>query len=149
MAQLPTTGLIDADGHVLEPADLWSGYLEEGFRARGIRLRVNDDGLEYLELDGAPMSLLSPGALGMLGAMGDAAAAMGPDRRYMEVMPQGACNPKDRLAWLDAHGLDAVILYPRSASSGRHGSPTASWQARSRAPTTGGSPTSAARAMVA
>jgi len=112
MAQLPTTGIIDADGHVLEPADLWEDYLERAFRERGIRLRVNDDGLEYLELDGAPMSLLSPGALGMLGAMGDATAAMGPERRYMEVMPQGACNPKDRLAWLDRHGLDAVVLYP-------------------------------------
>ena len=28
MAQLPTTGIIDADGHVLEPADLWDHYLE-------------------------------------------------------------------------------------------------------------------------
>src|SRR3984893_5201371 len=112
MAELATTGIIDADGHVLEPADLWDDYLEAAYRDRGIRLRMNDDGLEYLEIDGAPMSLLSPGALGMLGAMGDDDATMGADRRYMDVMPQGACDPKDRLAWLDAHGLDAVVLYP-------------------------------------
>jgi predicted TIM-barrel fold metal-dependent hydrolase len=73
---------------------------------------MNDEGLEYLDVDGAPMSLLSPGALGMLGAMGDDTAVMGADRRYMEVMPQGACDPKDRVAWLDRHGLDAVVLYP-------------------------------------
>jgi len=48
----------------------------------------------------------------MLGAMGDDDAVMGPDRRYMEVMPLGACDPKDRVAWLDEHGLDAAVLYP-------------------------------------
>jgi predicted TIM-barrel fold metal-dependent hydrolase len=112
VAQLPPGGVIDADGHVLEPADLWEEYLGPGERDRGVHLRVNAMGLEYLEIDGAPLSLLSPGALGMLGAMGDDAAVMGPDRRYMEVMPPGACNPDDRLAWLDDNGLDAAVLYP-------------------------------------
>jgi len=112
VAELPTTGIIDADGHVLEPADLWTDYLEARYRERGIRLQVDGNGLEYLTIDGAPMTLLSPGALGMLGAMGDATATIGPDRRYMEVMPAGACDPKARVAWLDDHGLDAVILYP-------------------------------------
>jgi predicted TIM-barrel fold metal-dependent hydrolase len=112
MAQLPPSGVIDADGHVLEPADLWEHYLGPGERDRGVHLRVNANGLEYLEIDGAPLSLLSPGALGMLGAMGDDGAAMGPDRRYMEVMPPGACDPKARVAWLDDNGLDAAVLYP-------------------------------------
>ena len=112
MAQLPSRGIIDADGHVLEPADLWEEYLETRYRDRGIHVRVDGAGLEYLEVDGAPMSLLSPGALGMLGAMGDDEAVMGPDRRYMEVMPLGACDPKHRVAWLDEHGLDAAVLYP-------------------------------------
>ncbi len=112
MALLPTTGIIDADGHVLEPADLWLDYLEGRYRERGIRVRVGGDGLEYVEIDGAPMSLLSPGALSMLGAMGDDGAVAGPDRRYMDVMPLGACDPKDRVAWLDEHQLDAAVLYP-------------------------------------
>jgi predicted TIM-barrel fold metal-dependent hydrolase len=112
MAQLPTTGIIDADGHVLEPAGLWDDYLESRYRDRGIRLRVNDRGLEYLQLDGAPMSLLSPGAIGLLGAMGDDEASIGEERRYMDVMPQGACDPKARVAWLDDHRLDATVLYP-------------------------------------
>jgi len=112
MAQLPTTGIIDADGHVLEPAGLWEDYLESRYRDRGIHLRVNDAGLEYLDIDGAPMSLLSPGALAMLGAMGDDDARIGVERRYMEVMPQGACDPKARVAWLDDRGLDATVLYP-------------------------------------
>jgi predicted TIM-barrel fold metal-dependent hydrolase len=112
MAQLPTRGIIDADGHVLEPAGLWEEYLEDRYRDRGIRVRIDGAGLEYVEVDGAPMTLLSPGALGLLGAMGDDTAAPGPDRRYMDVMPLGACDPKDRLAWLDDHGLDAAVLYP-------------------------------------
>jgi len=112
VAELPTTGIIDADGHVLEPADLWEQYLVGEERDHGVHLRVNAEGLEYLEIDGAPLGLLSPGALGMLGAMGDDTAVMGPDRRYMEVMPPGACDPKERLAWLGHNGLDAAVLYP-------------------------------------
>jgi predicted TIM-barrel fold metal-dependent hydrolase len=112
VATLPSRGIIDADGHVLEPADLWEQYLGPGEHDRGVHLRVNADGLEYLEIDGAPLTLLSPGALGMLGAMGDGTAAMGPDRRYMEVMPRGACDAKDRVAWLDDTGLDAAVLFP-------------------------------------
>ena len=37
MKQLPRighSGAIDADGHVLEPPDLWERYLEPAFRAR-------------------------------------------------------------------------------------------------------------------
>jgi uncharacterized protein len=112
MAKLPATGVIDADGHVLEPADLWLDYLEAPYRDRAIRVRANDAGLEYLEIDGSPFDRLSPGGIAMLGAMGDETARPGPDRRYMDSMPFGACDPTDRVAWLDKEQLDAVVLYP-------------------------------------
>ena len=112
MAKLPATGVIDADGHVLEPADLWLDYLEAPYRDRAIRVRTNDAGLEYLEIDGTPFDRLSPGGIAMLGAMGDETARPGPDRRYMDAMPFGACDPTDRIAWLDKEQLDAVVLYP-------------------------------------
>ena len=112
MAKLPSTGVVDADGHVLEPADLWLDYLEAGYRDRAIRVRLDDAGLEYLEIDGAPFERLSHGGIAMLGAMGDETAHAGPDRRYMDSMPLGACDPTDRVAWLDKEQLDAVVLYP-------------------------------------
>ena len=36
-----TTGAIDADGHVLEPPDLWETYLEPKYRDRALRVRTN------------------------------------------------------------------------------------------------------------
>jgi predicted TIM-barrel fold metal-dependent hydrolase len=112
MAELPGSGVVDADGHVLEPADLWVDHLEAAYRERAIRVRLDPAGLEYLEIDGAPFERLSPGGIAMLGAMGDETARPGPDRRYMESMPFGACDPADRVAWLDRERLDAVVLYP-------------------------------------
>src|SRR5262245_63533557 len=52
--RFPYDGTIDADGLVLEPAWLWEEYLEERFRPRAMRVRTDERGLEYLELDGRP-----------------------------------------------------------------------------------------------
>ena len=48
ISRFPYDGTIDADGHVLEPATLWEDYLEARHRDRALRIRVGDDGLEYL-----------------------------------------------------------------------------------------------------
>ncbi len=111
MASLPTSGIVDGDGHILEPAALWDDYAEERFKSRAIHVRVNDAGLEYIEFDGVPFERLSPGALSMLGTMGDPYARPGPDRRYMDTMPLGACDPGERVQLLDKQGLDAAVLY--------------------------------------
>ena len=112
MAEFPQGDVVDADGHVLEPATLWNDYLEAEYRDRSICLRLNDEGLEYVEVDGQPFERLSPGGISMIGTMGDETARPGPDRRYMDVMPFGACNATDRVAWLDKEGLSHVVLYP-------------------------------------
>ena len=62
--------LIDCDGHILEPPDLWEKYLEPRYRDRAIRIRVGDDAFEYLEIDGKRAVLPRPGQLGNLGGMG-------------------------------------------------------------------------------
>ena len=54
-------GAIDADGHILEPPDLWEKYLEPKYRDRALRIRKNNKGLEYMELDGKPMWAGFPG----------------------------------------------------------------------------------------
>ncbi|MBI3302162.1 MAG: hypothetical protein HYZ72_08830 [Deltaproteobacteria bacterium] len=45
-------GVIDADGHINEPPDLWDNYLDPQYRDRAIRIRPGLDGLDHLELDG-------------------------------------------------------------------------------------------------
>src|SRR4029453_11096067 len=81
---------IDADGHVLEPATLWEEYLEARHRDRALRICVDGDGLEYLEIDGKRSERSNRGSLGLLGAMGDPTARPSPERRYADSMPFGA-----------------------------------------------------------
>ena len=110
--RFPWDGTIDADGHVLEPAWLWERYLEERHRERAIRIRTDDAGLEYLELDGRPSERTVKGALGLMGAMGDADARPSPERRYMDHIPYGAGDPAERLTLLERENLAATLLYP-------------------------------------
>src|SRR5436190_16289766 len=62
--------VIDCDGHILEPPDLWESYLEPAYRDRALRIRVGDDGFEFLEIDGRRSTIARPGQLGALGGMG-------------------------------------------------------------------------------
>jgi predicted TIM-barrel fold metal-dependent hydrolase len=61
--------LIDADGHILEPPDLWERYLEPKYRDRAVRIRVGDDGFEFLEIDRKRAQLTSSALLASLGGM--------------------------------------------------------------------------------
>jgi len=112
IVRFPHAGTIDADGHVLEPANLWEEYLEERYRARALRIRVGDDGYEHLEVGGVPSTRTQPGSLGMLGAMGEEAAKMSPERRYMEHIPFGGGDAAERIELLDQENLEKVLLYP-------------------------------------
>ena len=114
MRRLAHPRAIDADGHILEAADLWERYLEPAYRDRAMRLRTDAQGLEYLEIDGAPSKVVRGGMLGMLGGMGRNLAEVlpGADRTYAGGASFGAMNARERVRRLDAEGLDAVLLYP-------------------------------------
>ena len=110
--RFPFDGTIDADGHILEPPDLWEDYLPEKYKARALRISVDDEGFEYLEIDQQPSRRSRKGSLGLLGAMGDEDQRPRPDRRYADNMPFGASNTKDRVTLLDQENLDKSLLYP-------------------------------------
>ncbi len=110
--RFPYDGTIDADGHVLEPGDLWENYLEERYKDRALRICVDDDGLEYLEINGKPSKRTSKGSLGIMGAMGEENLRPSAERRYADSMPFGACDPTDRLALMDQENLVCSLLYP-------------------------------------
>lgn len=61
--------LIDADGHILEPPDLWEKYLEPKYRPRAVRIRKGSNGFEFLEIDGHRAQLTSAALLASLGGM--------------------------------------------------------------------------------
>jgi predicted TIM-barrel fold metal-dependent hydrolase len=110
--RFPYDGTIDADGHILEPPDLWEEYLTDKYRDRALRIGVDDEGYEYLEVDGRPSHRSRKGSLGLLGAMGEEDQRPGPDRRYADNMPFGSCNADERISLLDQENLDKTLLYP-------------------------------------
>lgn len=117
LPRLEYPGGVDADGHVLEPHDLWERYLEPGYRDRALRIRKDEQGLEYLEIDGRPSKLIRAGMPAGLGAM-DRVGGLVYEREpatglaYVDQAPLGAMDPKERLQRLDLENLERVILYP-------------------------------------
>ena len=55
--KLKFPGAVDADGHILEDADLWEKYCEAKYRSTAVRLKVDDQGYDYLEICGKPYSV--------------------------------------------------------------------------------------------
>lgn len=110
--RFPFSGTIDADGHVLEPASLWEDYLEARYRSRALRIRTDGEGFEYLEVDGRPSERTQRGSLGMLGAMGEEAAQLSAERKYMDNIPYGGGDAAERLELADRENLEKVLLYP-------------------------------------
>ena len=113
--KLKYAGAVDADGHILESAKCWEHYCEAKYRATAIRIKEDEEGLEYLEVNGVPSRVNRGGNFGGVAQMGQVTRNSGHfDRRikYGDRVPLGACDAKDRITRLDKEGLDAAIIYP-------------------------------------
>jgi len=109
------TGAIDADGHILEPPDIWEEYIDPQYRDRAIRVRVNEKGLEYLEIDRRPFKYMPAGTLSAFGAMGKSTpnrSEPDPSLTYVGEAPFGSMDAQERVQRLDQEGLEKAILYP-------------------------------------
>lgn len=107
--------LIDADGHVLEPADVWERYVDPCYRDRAVRVRRGPDGRDVLHIDGRPARLTTSDMLGGFGGMGkplEELAVAVLSGRYAENAPLAAVDPGARVALLDHDGLSHALLYP-------------------------------------
>ena len=109
--RLSFEGAVDADGHILEPPDLWETYLEPKYRDRALRIVTDEHGLEELEIGGRRSTMSRKGFPSTLGAMGDpdlGGMQRDPERTYLDEAPYGSMDPAQRL---DAEGIDAAVLY--------------------------------------
>ena len=117
LPRLPFAGAVDGDGHVLEPPDLWEHYLETRYRARAPGIRIDDAGLEYLEIDGRSSKIVRRGMPAGLGAM-DRVAGYIYEReshsglKYVDEAPLGAMDARERIRRLDMENLERAFLYP-------------------------------------
>jgi len=100
--------VVDADGHVCEPPDLWTARLPAKHRERGLRLRWNE-ATGYDEAWVEDWCITDRGLVG-LGNAGTSFEALGKGRRYVDGNPAGF-SARERLRVLDAEGIDVAVLY--------------------------------------
>ena len=87
--------IIDADGHVLEPPNLWKENIESKYKDRALHIAKNEEGWESLVINGQ----LSPTIRGLGVASGfgkPGEVAFSKDFHYMDG-PQGAYDPHERI----------------------------------------------------
>src|SRR5262249_13140403 len=98
--------VIDADGHILEPFDLWNKYTDPKYRDRAPRLVEEKDGKRRLIIEeraaGDPERGF--GSIGGVGARRGAGQAT--QRKYHQ------SHPPTRLPGRVRGGTDAAFLYP-------------------------------------
>ncbi len=102
--------VIDADGHILEPPNLWKENLEAKFKDRALGIARDAEGWESLQVDGRISSVIR--GLGVASAFGKPGeVAFSKEFSYMDG-PKGAYDPAARVKVLDEDGIDAAVLYP-------------------------------------
>src|SRR5580700_3009330 len=103
--------VVDADGHILEPLDLWDKYIDPAYRDRAPRIVKGENGKERLVIE---EHTVGDGRLGIgrIGAVGARQGVVEADTiQYKEGKP-GGFDPHKRIPDMDADGIDAAFLYP-------------------------------------
>jgi predicted TIM-barrel fold metal-dependent hydrolase len=102
--------VVDADSHVLEPADLWTSRLDAHHRDRGVVIHERD-GVETLEIGG---NVILQGTLAGLGGVETEPRTRLFDgsMRYADGCPPASYDAAARLALYDDWGVDAGIVFP-------------------------------------
>jgi len=102
--------VIDADGHVLEPVDIWDKYIDPAYRERAPRIIVDTDGKERLQV--GEQVLGSQKGFGVIGAIGSRDHEVPEETmRYIDGR-KGGFDPHARIPDMDLDGIDAAFLYP-------------------------------------
>ncbi|MBO0709655.1 MAG: amidohydrolase [Acetobacteraceae bacterium] len=103
--------VIDADGHILEPLDLWQRYMDPAYRDQAPSTVVDANGRQRLLIGGKILG--SERGLGTLGAVGsrDGTVVVDDAREYEEGR-KGGFDSHARIPDMDLDGIDAAFLYP-------------------------------------
>jgi len=116
LPRLKYDGAVDADGHLLEPPDMWERYIDPKHRDLAMSIRKDGDGLEYLDLGGRSSRIIKkgfPAGVGMMDAMGGIVFKREPSGSpYLDNAPLGAMDPQERIQRIDLENIDRVLLYP-------------------------------------
>ena len=108
--------VIDADGHILEPPDLWERYIDPKYRDHCPKLVIDGEGNESFFVDesfdfGLRRRGKEPATLGVLGSIGSRDGEVDTRMPYLEGR-KGGFDPHARIVDMDREGIDAAFLYP-------------------------------------
>ena len=105
---------VDIDGHIMEPSNLWADYIDPEYRDHALKIARDENGLEYLDVDGVKSWFGRNGGLGALGAIGkDARPYLEPGRiSWDEAMVPGGFVPDERIKVMDEEKIDMTMVYP-------------------------------------
>lgn len=107
-----SANVIDADGHVVEPPNLWTDRAAKRFADRVPRIDLGDDGLERLVVEGLPDPIMPPGAVSLAANYGRPIPRKREDRRFLLQTEPGGWDPAARLRQMDVDGIDLAVVYP-------------------------------------
>src|SRR5258708_757497 len=117
--------VFDGDSHVVEPAELWTKYLDAEFRTLGKTALWRDEGKfgSYLKVNGKVFrdtmnSHIPRHAIYKPGMTWEQVGELDPDVHH--AASAGASNPEARLKDMDAMGVDQALLYPTWFAEGFH-----------------------------
>jgi len=117
--------VFDSDSHVVEPAELWTKYLDSEYRTLGKHALWREEGKfgSYLKVNGKIFrdtmnSNIPRHAIWRPGMSWDQVGELDPDRRHP--MCAGASNVEARLHDMGAMGIDQAFLYPTWFAEGFH-----------------------------
>jgi len=106
-----TYNVVDADGHILEPLNLWLDYIDPAYRERAPRLVTNANGKQQLQID-TMMAGSAERGLGAIGAIGARDGHVIADGFEYDQGRPGGFDPHKRIPDMDMDGIDAAFLYP-------------------------------------
>jgi predicted TIM-barrel fold metal-dependent hydrolase len=104
--------VIDADGHITEPMDLWDRYLEPKYRdlaPRFVRTANGIDAISFLGVEHVPANGIGLPGAGLAGQRVSARTMY--EHRYVNGHP-GGFDPRARLVVMDKEGIDVAVLFP-------------------------------------
>jgi predicted TIM-barrel fold metal-dependent hydrolase len=103
--------IIDADGHIVEPLNFWSDYVEAEYRDRLPRIVKDSEGIDRIALGDRILSsgVYSPAAMCIPGGL--TSPELMRKLTWDDLRP-GSFDPHARVKDMDAEGIDVSVLFP-------------------------------------
>src|ERR1700733_12267625 len=105
-----TYNVVDADGHILEPLDLWDRYIDPAYRELAPKMITDPDGNQRQLIEERIIG--SSKGIGLAGAVGARDGVVCDDTMEYSQGKPGGFDPHKRIPDMDLDGIDAAFLYP-------------------------------------